>query len=320
MAAKKDKDKQLPELFERKNEIQKYISYIPSPFIAAALPARNVKGSVFTRKYNNITLKISSGNKVPFGKYGRLLLTILTTHAVITKNTKPGEPVRIQYRSLNELMRELQLPTSRCNDIKAQLEYFAQSTFIYEEKIVKIAHSSLFRGLDDEIDQLEDEVKATNHSTGIIPFIRGLHYIELEDRKGEKQNLAFDIILDEHFAEFSRNHSVPINYITYKSISSAIGKDLYAWLVYRNNSLKEPLYVPREQLINQFMPVEDPLNKDQMRTNWSYIKDQIKKIKADHYPELNVTFDEANLGMILCKSKPQIESSDIRYILVTSDI
>lgn len=324
MAAKKEKEEQLMELFDKdgksEKEVQKYMSYIPSPFIAAALPARNVKGSVFVRKYNNITLKLSSGNKVPFGKYGRLLLTILTTHAVITKNTKPDEPVRIQYKSLNELMRELQLPNSRCNDIKAQLEYFSQSTFIYEEKVMKVTQSSLFRDFGDEIADMGDEVTATKHSTGVIPFIRGLQYIELEDRKGEKQNVAFDIILDNHFTDFSREHSVPINYTIYKSISSAIGKDLYAWLVYRNNSLKEPLYIPREQLINQFMPVDDPENKDQMRTNWSYLKDQIKKIKAEYYQDLKISFDEANLGITLYKSKPQIESDDTRYILVTSDL
>ena len=93
-------------------------SYIPSPFIAAALPSRDIRKPVFIRKYNNVTMKLSSGNKVPFGKYGRLLLTILTTHAVINKNSNPGQPILINYKSLNQLLKELQLPSSRSNDIK----------------------------------------------------------------------------------------------------------------------------------------------------------------------------------------------------------
>ena len=329
MATKKEKEEKLLELFmendlpESKQE-QKQMAYLPSPFIAAALPARNVKGNVFVRKYNNITLRLTGGIKVPYGKYGRLLLTVLTTHAVITKNNQNANaPVKIQYKSLNQLMKELQLPTSRCNEIKDQLDYFANANFIFEEKIQQVTQTSLFRGFADEIDGLGDEVTATKHTTGIIPFIRGFQYIELEDRKGDKQNIAFEIILDEAFTSFSREHSVPINYTAYKNISSAIGKDLYAWLVYRNNSLKEKghIYIPREQLESQFMPVDDPINnKDQLRTNWAYIKDQINKIKAEHYQDLKISFDESNLGMTLYRSKPQIESDDTRYILITADI
>ncbi len=302
-----------------KKEAQKYMSYMPSPFIAAALPARNVKGNVFVRKYNNITLRLTGGIKVPFGKYGRLLLTVLTTHAVITKNSRPNKPVRIQYKSLNELMKELQLPNSRCNDIKSQLEYFSNANFIYEEKVMKVTQKSLFKGFTDEDEELDDDVTATKVSTGVIPFIRSLQYIELEDRKGDKQNIAFDIVLDDTFTSFSRDHSVPINYTVYKGISSAVGKDIYAWLVYRNNSLKKGgyLFIPREQFVNQFMPAE---SKDQERTNWAYLKDQIKKIQSDYYPDLKVSFDPGNLGFTLYKSNPQIETNDTRYILITADI
>ena len=76
-------------------------------------------------------MKLSSGSKVPFGKYGRLLLTVLTTHAVLCKNTNPDEPVVINYKSLNQLLKELQLPSSRSNDIKVQLDCFKECSFIF---------------------------------------------------------------------------------------------------------------------------------------------------------------------------------------------
>ena len=301
-------------------EIQKYRSYMPSPFIAAALPARDVKKNIFVRKYNNITLRLTGGIKVPFGKYGRLLLTILTTHAVINKSNDKDAPVVITYKSLNQLMKELQLPTSRCNAIKEQLECFANASFVFEERRIKVAQASLFKDLMDGENKMEGKVTAKMVSTGLIPFIKSMQYIELEDRKGDKQSFAISIVLSDDFANFSKEHSVPIDYTAYKSITSAIGKDLYAWLVYRNNSLTDPLYITRESLVNQFMPVDENSNKDQARTNWAYLKEQIKIIQEKHYPDLKVSFDADNLGMTLYKSKTPLTSDDKRYILVTADL
>jgi len=304
-----------------KKEVQRYKSYMPAPFIAAALPARDVKKNVFIRKYNNITLRLTGGIKVPFGKYGRLLLTILTTHAVICKNSQPNEPVTITYKSLNELMKELQLPNSRCKEIKEQLECFANASFIFEEKVMKVVQKSLFTGLlDGEDDNFDDEIKATKVSTGMIPFIKAMQYIELEDRKGENKNVAFNIILAEDFVKFSQDHSVPIDYTTYKSISSAIGKDLYAWFVYRNNKLKEPLFIPKKALVDQFMPVKENANKDQFRTNYEYLKNQIKNIQESYYKELNIKFDPDNKGITLYPSKTPIVANDKRYILITAEL
>ena len=220
----KDQNKEIQQLFDTEREVQKYRSYMPSPFIAAALPARDVKKSVFVRKYNNITLRLTGGIKVPFGKYGRLLLTILTTHAVINKNTNKDAPVIISYKSLNQLMKELQLPTSRCNNIKEQLECFANASFIFEERLETVAQSSLFKDLLDENSTLGEEVKVKKVSTGVIPFIKTMQYVDLEDRKGEKQSVAINIQLSDDFANFSKEHSVPIDYTVYKNITSAIGK------------------------------------------------------------------------------------------------
>lgn len=311
----------LPENPEDSSE--KHIrSYIPSPFIAAALPSRDIKKTVFIRKYNNVTMKLSSGSKVPFGKYGRLLLTVLTTHAVLCKNTNPDEPVVINYKSLNQLLKELQLPSSRSNDIKVQLDCFKECSFIFEEKIVKVAQTSLFHDyLDEEtLETLGDEVTATKISTGIIPFMKQMEYVELEDRKGNQQHVGLTIVLSKDFASFSQDHSVPIDYTVYKNISSAIGKDLYAWLVYRNNSIKAPLFISREALVSQFMPVDDKSHPDQLRTNYEYIKEQVKTIKQKYYPELNIDFDKAGVGITLYKSKPPIIPEDKRYILVTANL
>lgn len=307
-----------------KNKEKHLRSYIPSPFIAAALPSRDIKKAIFTRKYNNVSMKLSSGHKVPFGKYGRLLLTIFTTHAVICKNSSPNEPVTINYKSLNQLLKELQLPSSRGNEIKDQLNCFKECTFIFEEKITRIAQTSLFRDYLDkeEMEGLGDEVTATKVSTGVIPFLKSMEYVELEDRNKNKRDVCLQVTLSQDFVKFSQEHSVPIDYTIYKNISSAIGKDLYAWLIYRNNSLsyKDPLFISRDALVNQFMPVDNDSHPDQLRTNYEYIKEQIKQIKLKFYKDLNVEFDKSGSGITLYKSKAPMVAEDKRYILVTSNL
>ena len=319
----------LPELFDELpaqkqknvsyNEVSRYRSYLLSPLIAAALPLKDVKKNLFERKYNNITLRITGGIKVPYGKYGRLLLSILTTHAVLEKNSADGKPVILRYSNLQQLLNELQLPKQRGKEIKEQLECFSNASFIFEEKRAKVAQKSLFKDFYGEDESLEGEVTATKVSTGIVPFFEAFQYIDLDDGI-EKKTVAFEIVLSEKFTRLSQVHSVPIDYTAYKGITSVVGKDLYAWFVYRNNSLTEPLFISRKSMVEQFMPVKEDANEAQERVNWDYIKEQIKIIKTKYYADLNISFNDDNSGLTLSKSKPIMLDSDKRYVLVTANI
>ena len=112
-------DDTLNELFDivTTGDQPKYLSYIPGLFTTASLPFKNVNKTVFTRKGSQgLTLTLTSPINVPYGRYGRLLLTILTTHAVLSK--EKNVPVLIEYKSLSELLKEMQLPRQRGKDIK----------------------------------------------------------------------------------------------------------------------------------------------------------------------------------------------------------
>ena len=93
----KQKNELLP--FENKaGETTHYRSYIPSDFILASLPLRDVKSPSFQRKMNNVELYITGSGNVPYGKYARLLLSVLTTHAVLQGEEKKdlvetGQPI-----------------------------------------------------------------------------------------------------------------------------------------------------------------------------------------------------------------------------------
>ena len=78
-------DTSVEELFDlvTNGEQPKYLSFIPGLFTTASLPFKNVKKTVFTRKGSQgLTLTLTSPINVPFGRYGRLLLTVLTTHEI----------------------------------------------------------------------------------------------------------------------------------------------------------------------------------------------------------------------------------------------
>ena len=101
-----------------------------------------------------------------------------------------------------------------------------------------------------------------------------------------------------------------------------MGKDIYAWLVYRNNGIEKPTFIPREKLVEQFMPVNEELDKlatmKAFSNNYNKILSLIKEIKEKYYNELNIGLDDS--GITLYKSPTPILKDDTRYALITSDI
>lgn len=308
------------DLFEGEIEEPQKRAFVPSVFISAALPLRDNKRNTFTRKYNNITMTLSGVKKVPYGKYGRLLLAILTTHAVQEKG-RGDEDIVITYPSIKALLDEMQLPKQRMKDVMEQLDCFKQCSFIYEEtKTTRITVPSLFDG-EDIVPFDDGKIIAKKISTGLIPFFETMQYIEITDKTEYQKGVAFEIRLAKPFVKLSQQHSVPVNYTVYKEISSAVGKDLYAWICYRNNFIEEdkPLFIPRHSLVEQFMPVTNENNPQvQEGTNYQRIREQVELIKEKYYPDLKVSFDAT--GMELRKSPAVILPDDkVRYVLVTSD-
>ena len=298
------------ELFKNDDIEKKIRSYLPSPFISAALPLRDVHKHVFERKYNNITLYLQGLKNVPFGKYGRLLLSVITTHAVISEDSE----CVINYKNLNELLSEMQLPKQRGKDIKEQLDLFSKSSFSYEQKVSKRITNALFK----EMDYDKENFMATAVRYENIPFCKGISYVECDDGSEKKNYIAFSVNLSRDFVDFCKGHSVPIDYTVYKDITSPLGKDIYAWLIYRNNIMDNlPLFIKKEDIINQFMPVSSTADYNAtINVNWKYIKDMIEDIKKKYYPELKyeVSFE----GLTLYKSRAVINEDDKRYVLITA--
>lgn len=306
-------------------ETQKALSYIPSFFTTASLPFKNLNKTEFIRKASNgITLFLNSPTNIPYGRYGRLLLSIFTTHAVISK--VKNAPVEIEFDSMAQLLKEMQLPRQRGKDIQEQIECFKRATFSFEQKIEKQAQGYLFKDLYEKGEKLpKGEVTVKTSTTGTILFTEGVQYQEIIDNEANTTKIGkFKIVLSARFASFCQDHAVPIDYTAYKEISSPAGKDIYAWLVYRNNGLnssgKEFVFVPRDRLVEQFMPVADDSNPKIANVNYSRIIEQIREIKEKYYPELKVDIDSTGAGITLYKSPTPVLENDVRYALISSDL
>ena len=298
-------------------EEPKYLSYIPGLFTTASLPFKNVKKTVFTRKGSQgLTLTLTSPFNVPFGRYGRLLLTVLTTHAVLSK--EKNVPVMIEYNSLSELLKEMQLPRQRGKDIKEQLDCFTNATFAFTHKETTLRSSYLFKDIYEDGNYPKSDVEVTTKTTGSIRFTTGVQFQEVDDKIPEKKYGNFKIVISAEFASFCQKHAVPIDYGVYKSISSAVGKDIYAWLVFRNNGLKDSVFIPRNKLVEQFMPVTEDKDPNTVNVNYAFIINQINEIKKKYYKELRVDIDSQGSGITLYKSPTPVIKDDTRYALITS--
>lgn len=312
------------ELFESlelsKAQEKKSLSYIPSFFTTASLPFKNLNKTEFVRKASNgISLLLNSPINVPYGRYGRLLLSVFTTHAVLSK--EKGMPVTIEFNSMAELLNEMQLPRQRGKDIKEQLDCFTRATFSFERRIEEQQQSYLFKNLYQPGEKIpKKDVTVRTTSTGTILFTEGVQFQEVIDDKSTRIG-HFKVILSANFAGFCQQHAVPIDYTVYKDIASPAGKDIYAWLVYRNNGLKdEPVFVPRDKLVEQFMPVGEEADPKTANVNYSRIIDQIKEIKKKYYPELKVDIDSSGAGITLYKSPVSVLKDDVRYALISSGL
>ncbi|WP_296332970.1 replication protein RepA [uncultured Treponema sp.] len=314
-------DNTVAELFELDStrEKKKQIAYLPSFFTTASLPFKNMHKTVFVRKGSQgLTLTLTSPKNVPFGKYGRLLLSVLTTHAVISKNTEG--PVLIEYASLSDLLKELQLPKQRGKDIREQIECFANASFAFEQRVEELQAAYLFKDLYPDGDYPKKDVTVKTVTTGNIRFTTGVQYKEIESEIKEAMVGRFKIILSDEFTAFCQKHAVPIDYEVYKEIGSPIGKDIYAWLVYRNNANFDKVFIPRHRLVEQFIPVEEGKNPNLVNVNYARITELLKEIKEKFYKEVKFEINKDGSGITLFKSPTPVLKKDPRYALITADI
>ena len=78
--------------------------------------------------------------------------------------------------------------------------------------------------------------------------------------------------------------------------------------------------MPRKNLVEQFMPVDESSNRSQEAVNYKRLIDELKQIKEKYYPEVKFTIAPDGSGVTLYKSPTPILKDDKRYALITASI
>ena len=129
------------------------------------------------------------------------------------------------------------------------------------------------------------------------------------ERKPDQPSLwESKIELGEKFFNEIISHPVPLNMNTLKALKrSALGLDLYLWLVYRAFSLRAPQRLTWRQVYRQFGSDPDKASDNQTVQNFRYkVLRELKKIKLA-WSELN--YSTARGVLILHPSTPAIAPS-----------
>ena len=78
--------------------------------------------------------------------------------------------------------------------------------------------------------------------------------------------------------------------------------------------------IPRQKLVEQFIPVEDGKDPNLVNVNYARIVELLKEIKEKYYKEVKFEIDKNGTGITLFKSPTPVLKNDPRYALITSDL
>ena len=223
------------------------------------------------------------GCKLPFGNLPRLLMAWLSTEAVRTQSRE-----LVLGRSLAEFMRTLGVLSSDsggASGVRTRLRNQMRRLFNAHVRLV-----------------YEDEHGEQFVSSAIAD--RGAFW--WNERKPDQPSLwESKIYLGEQFFNEIINHPVPLDMNILKALKrSALGLDLYLWLVYRTFALRAPQRLTWKQLYCQFgaHPAKASENNTVQAFRYKVLR-ELKKIKLA-WKELN--YATAPGVLILHPSTPAI--------------
>ena len=256
-----------------------------------SLPRTNPgKRLQYIRRNGPFTLGMIAGlnNRLPYGNIPRLLLAWICTEAVRTQS-----PTLVLGRSLSQFMRKLGIssdsggPRGEITRLRNQMQRLFSATlqFVYED-----------HGVDDQ-----RHVRDTLTS----PVTRTTHLAWNPRRPGEPVLWESTVELGLDFFNEIIQHPVPVDMnILYTLKRSALGLDLYMWLVYRVFSLRRPLRLSWRALYRQFGA--EPTKADDNVTVQRFRKDCLRELKKIKIAWPGLDYRTAKGVLILSPSEPLV--------------
>lgn len=299
-------------LTEKQTGIKRPMSFMPTQLMICTLPLRSLTGKnvSYKREYNGNMMEFVGKNGVPGGRLARLIVMLLTTAVVNNKNNvDKSAPITLYYKSFRDFQEALGMESNRSKELMGVMEMFVGCNMYFTSTETRPFTETELFGEDIPQGGYAKAISMEN-----VPFISKLQVVEVLDKnKKTMTNVEISIIISKDYAEKVENHAIPVDYEVYRNIISPLEKDMYVWLVYKNNIQikKEGQFIPRKNLLEQFLPNGDGALES---ANYQRITEAINNIKNKYYPGLQVSCRENHTGITLFQSPKIIQGKDTRYV------
>ena len=251
-----------------------------------SLPRSNPGNRLQYRRVNGpytLIMTATGKHKLPFGNLPRLLLAWISTEAVRTQSR-----VLVLGRSLSEFMRALGVYDS-------------------SGRTQTRLRNQMKRLFGCSVSLIYEDAQREATATAVIADLTDFWWNP--KRPNEPMLWESKLQLSEPFFNEIVSHPVPLDMNTLKALKrSALGLDLYLWLVYRTFPLRAPLRLTWRQVYRQFgaNPAQSS-DKNIVNAFRTKCLRELKKIKLA-WPGLN--YATAPGVLILHPSTPVIAPSD----------
>jgi hypothetical protein len=262
------------------------VGFMARALVQATLPHKEVNGNEFTRRNGVFYLTILAPSKIglPYGSIPRLLISWLTTEAVLTKKRE-----LCLGSTLSSFMQELGfMPTGgRWGSITR-----------LKEQAKRLFTSSISCTYETETNNGEKGFRvADSHDLWWNP-------------KSPQQVTLFEstVILSEAFFKEIVNFPVPIDLRALKLLKrSPLAIDIYCWLTYRMSYLKQNTFIPWKVLQLQFGSDYAQTDHGTRDFKRAFLR-ELKKVTTVYQARLEANSE----NLILKPSKPHIKSTKLQ--------
>ena len=220
------------------------LTFIPTPFVFCPLPVRDPKLKEWERVTGNSSMNLISSKGIPFGKWGRISLTLLITEALRSGNKE------LELGKVGEVLKSVGQSSTggQGGSITRITDQMRRIGSTYIE----------FSTLQEDIDTFHEK----SFNVGIADEIE----LYWGKRDNDIQSTLFQnrILLSDRFYDLIDKHSIPVDLNIYTSMNP-LEQDIYSWLIRRMYGLRKTTVVKWEHLYTQFGENITPTAKPRFR-------------------------------------------------------
>ncbi|MHB1098225.1 MAG: replication protein RepA [Burkholderiales bacterium] len=296
------------------------LGFMSRALVIATMPYKDPKSDVFKRKNGDFSLRIVAGYEggIPFGIYPRLLMSWLTSEAVIKQSPiiELGDSLGIFLREVLDLKSTSGGTRGSATRVSEQMKRLFGSLITAQYSGTQEKRGFVMKNVlivDEAQISPEDEKKFNNlgNEKKIAPLEDDTNKFWTPQEKSEAGKWKSKVRLTNNFFEEIITNPVPLDLRAYKTLRiSPMAMDLYAWLTYRMSyTQRRSKPIRWESLMTQFGSGYGSGVKTEAGVKQAVFDFKRAFLKALNlvlavYPQANVEITDH--GMVLLPSPPHI--------------